>query len=353
MKKLNLKSNKKNCRFLLVSVTVFIGLFLIGGVGFVNHTAQAAPAVKKDGKYLIRLAYGESTEDVYHKAMVTFKDLIELRSKGEVKVELYPYRQLGTPRDNLGQLRSGALEMCLAFYTYLSQYVPWVNILDYPFAMPTEQEYVWRLFDNKIVPATNRDLNKKGIHILMHLSTGGFKMWVSANSPIRRPEDIKGKKYRVGGTGIGTEMVTAWGGKPVAMPYLDTIPALRQGVIDMMDQPAPAALIYHFYDVAKYGTKADLSYGATTVCVAKDWFDSLPGDIQDLIKQNMRIVIDYANCDRARTGAGVFRALEEKGVKIHYLTAEEKEAFKATLGPVKEFAIKTYGMDKVQLFLEN
>jgi C4-dicarboxylate-binding protein DctP len=324
--------------FLAFALSTSVSLNSIG-----LNEAHAAGA-----KYTIRLAHNETTEDPIHKGMVLFKDLVALKSKGDVDVQVFPAGELGSGQTNAEQLAAGSLEMALIFYTYLTGYVPWVALADYPFSMP-ELESTWRKYDSKIIPATSSVISSKGILMIGHVSAA-YKMWLS-QEPIRKPEDIAGKKYRCAATGIAPVSVKAWGGKPVVVPWSEAFTGLEQGIFDMMDLPVPAGVTFHFYDIVKYVTKSDFVYASFAVCVSKKWFESLPANIQKIIKESLRPAMDHANAGRARLAAEAFDIFAKKGVKVITLSAKDKEAFKTTLIPVKEYAVKEYGQDKVNMFL--
>jgi TRAP-type C4-dicarboxylate transport system substrate-binding protein len=328
-----------------VSRYLVLGLALLG-LGL----SPCAPALAGAPKYTIRLAHNETMDDPIHQGMVVFKDLIEARSNGQVKVEIYPTGKLGSGQANADQLAANQLEIGIIFYTFLTGYVPWVALGDYPFSMP-DMEQTWRIYDEKILPATNKALAEKGIIMLGGVSAA-YKTWLSYD-PLRKPEDFKNKKYRTSATGIAPTMVKTWGGRPVVIPWAEAFTGFEQRIFDVMDVPVAAAVTFHFYDIAKYAIKSDFVYATFTACVSKKWFEGLPPDIQSLVKETLRIGIDHANAGRARLAADAYRILADKGVKVIYLTEKEKEVFKASLQPVLNYAISTYGEDKVNLFLKH
>jgi len=314
-------------------------------------TPSPTPPSVPTTEYTIRVAHQETTDDPIHHAWILFKDLMEARSNGEVAVEVYPLAELGSGRTNADQLAANEIEMANLYYTYLTGWLPWMSLADYPFAMPSDLEYTWRIYDSEIIPVTSEAISERGI-LMLGLIHAGPKVWL-CKEPIRTPSDMEGKKCRSLATGVPAKALECWGAKPTVIPWGEAYTSFEMGTFDVMDCPGVAAVTFHYYDIADYIIKCDAASSGFAVSVSKEWFTSLPSDIRDLVEENVRVMQDYADCGRARMYAEVFEFFENSGRKVIYLTPEEKEAFKARLQPLYDWCVAEYGQDKVDLFLEH
>ncbi len=90
-----------------VSAVVFI---LSLGVGFSSgfSSAQAAPAKQE---FLFRMAGTMPLDHYLTKTLEHFAKLMDERTKGQVKIEIYPANQLFSDKDLPKALPSGAVDM--------------------------------------------------------------------------------------------------------------------------------------------------------------------------------------------------------------------------------------------------
>ncbi len=78
-----------------------MALLLIIAVGW--GTAEAARTIK--------LAHVVNERDGFHIAAVKFKELVEAKTKGEIKIEIYPNASLGDERTLLVGMQIGTIDM--------------------------------------------------------------------------------------------------------------------------------------------------------------------------------------------------------------------------------------------------
>ena len=78
-------------------------------VGCGGKESQPAPAVPASGQvFELKLGHMTPETEPYHLAALKFKDLIEKRSNGRVKITIYPAGQLGYDRELIEGLQFGS-----------------------------------------------------------------------------------------------------------------------------------------------------------------------------------------------------------------------------------------------------
>jgi TRAP-type C4-dicarboxylate transport system substrate-binding protein len=159
-----------------------------------------------------------------------------------------------------------------------------------------------------------------------------------ANTPVHKPDDLKGKKLRVPGP-TGIAVIEELGATPVPMPVSDLPQALTTHVVDGALIPWEIIPALKLQDSTQYQIEGEYGWrlGTTTfqVSMNKARWESLPDDLKE--------VFDKAS-DEAwlRQVAEIWRAGDDRGIKIAVdagnehivLNHDETEAFSAALAPV-------------------
>jgi TRAP-type C4-dicarboxylate transport system substrate-binding protein len=106
-----------------------------------------------------------------------------------------------------------------------------------------------------------------------------------SRTPIRTPDDMKGKKYRVLATPIERAMVASLGATGVPMNLNEVLPALQQGAVDGVESPLTVFTTFKFYDVVKWHVNTNHYTVTSMMMVSKKWYDGLPADLQKAVEE--------------------------------------------------------------------
>src|SRR5215210_8211511 len=124
-----------------------------------------------------------------------FKQLAEKYTNARVKVEIYPNSQLYKDKEEVDALQLGAVQMLapsLAKFGPLG--VREFEVFDLPFILPGKAA-LRRVTEGDLGKRFFKKLETKGIVGLAYWDNG-FKV-MSANKPLRMPEDFHGQKIRI------------------------------------------------------------------------------------------------------------------------------------------------------------
>ena len=129
------------------------------------------------------------------KAAEYFKKLAEERTKGKVRVEVYPNSQLYKDKEEMEALQLGAVQMLapsLAKFGPLG--VKEFEVFDLPYIFDNYAE-LHKITQGPIGASLLAKLESKGIKGLAYWDNG-FKNF-SANKPLKTPADFRGLKMRI------------------------------------------------------------------------------------------------------------------------------------------------------------
>ena len=136
------------------------------------------------------------------------------------------------------------------------------------------------------------------------------------NVPVTVPADLAGVRMRTPGAPVWMETIRAMGATPTPMGWSEVYTALQQKVIDAVEAQDPAVYNSRLYEVTKYLTKTAHINLITGIVTSAAWFDSLPADLQVIVREEALKAGDQAS--RA-TGASLLsyeKQMAEKGMTV-------------------------------------
>lgn len=261
-----------------------------------------------------------------------FKELVEERSKGDIKVLLYPGGQLGNERQINEAILEGSIQIGVGAGA-MANLAPIYNIVQVPFLIQGQQ-HMAAIADGPIgVKLAERIEQQAGLRTLAWFSTGDSPI-ETVKRPVKSPADLAGVKIRVIESPVLVDAMRALGANPTPMAYTEVYTGLKQGVIEGAHLDVLSVDTMKIYEVAKYMTDWEqitfVSEPRPVIMSAK-YFASLSPDRQKLIQEAMKeAAIHERKVFLDKMGA-IRKKLQEQGVTI---TKVDSDAFVDRVKPV-------------------
>jgi C4-dicarboxylate-binding protein DctP len=271
------------------------------------------------------------------KAAEKFKQLVEERSKGAIKVEIYPNSQLYKDREELEALQLGAVQMLAPS---MAKFGPLgareFELFDLPYIFPNK-ETLYRTMDGEVGKRLFSKLETKGITGLAFWDNG-FKH-MSANKPLHKVADFNGLKMRIQSSKVLDAQMKALGAMPQVMAFSEVYTALQQGVVDGTENPLSNIYTQKMHEVQKNLTLSAHGYLGYAVITNKKFWDGLTADQRNLLAQAMKeSTVFERGIAQQENDDSLTKIREAKTTEIYTLTpAERAEWMKALLPVHKEF----------------
>jgi C4-dicarboxylate-binding protein DctP len=222
-----------------------------------------------------------------------FKELAEKYTNGKVKVEVYPNSTLYKDKEELEALQLGAVQMLAPSNSKFGPMgVKDFEVFDLPFLLPNEAA-LRKVTEGPIGQAMLKKLESKGMIGLAYWDNGFKEM--SANKPLRMPEDYKGLKFRIQSSKVLEAQFRALGAIPQVMAFSEVYQALQTGVVDGQENTPSNIYTQKFYEVQKYTTLTNHGYIGYVVVVNKKFWDDLPKDVRGQLEKAMNEATAYSN----------------------------------------------------------
>lgn len=276
-----------------------------------------------------------------------FKKLVEERTKGAVKVEVYPNSQLYKDKEEMEALQLGAVQMLapsLAKFAPLG--VREFEVFDLPFIFENYQE-LHRVTQGPVGAKLLKKLEPKGIIGLAYWDNG-FKV-MSANKPLKSVEDFKGLKMRIQSSKVLDSEMRSVGAIPQVMAFSEVYQALQTGVVNGTENPPSNLYTQKMHEVQKYVTLSDHGYLGYAVIVNKKFWEALPKNIRATLESCMKEATKFAN-DVAKKDNDEALALVKKSGRSQFvtLTPQEKAAWKKAMDKAHKDNMTRIGADIVK-----
>ncbi len=306
-----------------------------------------APAVEAAQK--IRIAGNFAVDHSSSVAMERFKKELAELTKGELTADVFPAMQLGGAKENVDQVRSGALLMTWIGMAYLSRTVPELEAVSLPFAF-AERETAFRTIDGPVGDLLNEKLARKGYVSLGYMELG-FRNVTNNVRPIKSIDDFKGLKIRLQPNETHLESFRAIGANPVSMGIKEVYSALQQGVLDGQENPYSIIHTRKFNEVQKYLSDSGHFFDFIIVVANKSRFESLKPEHQAAIKQAMGNAIAWQRQRAAEEDIASRDALIKGGMTFTPMSAELRANLRESTAGVVDQLRKRIGSDVIDAVL--
>jgi C4-dicarboxylate-binding protein DctP len=282
---------------------------------------------------IIKFSHVVAVDTPKGKGAEYFKELVETRTKGKVKIEIYPNSQLYKEKEELEALQLGAVQMLAPS---LAQFGPLglneFEVFALPYIFPNKA-VLSRVTEGPVGALLFQKLESKGIKGLAYWDNG-FKV-MSANRPLHKPDDFKGLKMRIQSSQVLDAQMRALGASPQVMRLSDVYQALKTGVVDGAENSPSNLFTQKMNEVQKYVTVSDHGYLGYAVIVNKKFWDGLPTDIRVALEGAMKEATRYANGIAQQENDEALKKIKATGkTGVYYLNDTEKALWHKALLPV-------------------
>lgn len=298
-------------------------------VGLISNSSAQTPVV-------IKFSHVVASETPKGKGADRFKQLVEERSKGRIKVEVYPNSQLYKDKEEMEALQLGSVQMLapsLAKFGPLG--VKEFEVFDLPFLFKDDASFR-AITTGQLGKDLFAKLEPKGIKGLAYWDNGFHIM--SANKPLHVVADFKGLKMRIQSSKVLDAQMRALGAIPQVMAFSELYQALQSGVVDGTEGVPSNFYTQKVYEVQKHMTLSNHGHLAYAVIVNKKFYDGLAPDLRAIIDSSISDATTYANAIASTENAVALDKIKASGKTTIYTptTAEINEWKKAVMPVHKE-----------------
>lgn len=295
----------------------------------------------------LRLAHYIDEKHPIHLGAKQMAAKVEERTKGQVKITIYPANTLGSPPEVVKQVKLGTLDMCINTQGQFEYYVIACASAQIPFIFD-DYEHAHRTLDGPAMQWLAPQFEKAGF---IHLANWewGFRNISNNKKPIMKPEDVKGLKIRVPPEFHLQVLFESLGAVVTKIAWPELYMALAQNVVDGQENPLSAIYYQKFYEVQKHVALTRHAYAcAMPVMSIKSWA-KLTGEQQNILREEAVKAGNWVRKTLNDEEIDLIKKFQNAGLQV---TRPDIASFRSVMGPAYEKIFKRYGEDNVKIFMK-
>ena len=291
-----------------------------------------------------------------HVAAENLNAYLQKKTKGAIKIQIYPMSQLGGERTMFEQIIGETLDMGPISINIDATVIPELYSFSLPFAFPNEDVF-WEIANNDEFRKRVGQLFWDRAHVkLISFYMASFRGLQNTKKEIRSPKDLKNIKMRVMEGEIFTDIFNALGAATSTVPMPEVYMALQQGLVDGEDCNLFFANVMKLTEVEKFSTEYNGIISLNPLIMAGSTWEKMSPEQQKYFldySKEMEAFTKQKWVESKTVGRKIFiDKMGGKLVKNSELTAKEKADFKAATQPVWDKYKEVIGEDFYNYFID-
>ena len=285
-------------------------------------------------------------------AALKFKELAEKKLPGKVTVQVFPSSQLFGDAKELEALLLGDVQFIAPSLSKFDRYTKKLQVFDLPFLFE-DVDAVDHFQSGAQGKALLESMKSRGLLGLAYWHNG-MKELSTNKDMLKRPEDVKGLKFRIQASDVLEAQFRQLGANPQKMAFSEVYQALQTGVVDGQENTWSNIYSQKFFEVQK--TIAETNHGIVDYMVVTNakWWDSLPADVKKGLSEAMAEATAYGNKIANDINEGDKKRIADAGkAKIQKLSKEDVAAWRTAMEPVWKKFEADIGRDLIDAALKS
>ncbi|AQU81656.1 MULTISPECIES: TRAP transporter substrate-binding protein [unclassified Halomonas] len=315
--------------------------------------------VADHGRHTLRMGIGLSENSPQFLSSRYFGEILEQRTDGRIKVNVFPNSQLGDDVQMMEMLQTGTLDMTYPSSSATTGYVQALSVFDLPFLLPSRDAAI-AVMQSDVAQQMLDAFEGTGLKALT-FSENGYRQLSNSSRPVESPEDVaglgvRGLSVRTMENPVHLDVWEALGANPTPMAFGELFSAMEQGVVDGQENPWSTILTSNFNEVQDYGTETRHVYTPFIMMLSERTWNRMAPEYQELVLEAARQSAEYEIQLSAEYDDWSRDQLEERGMQITRLDDEQLAAFQEAVQPVYDKWAPRIGEDliaEIQQIVEN
>lgn len=305
-------------------------------IAAISMVTMLAIPVAFSAPTVIKIAHPNVPQHPMGQCFEKFKELVEKRSDGKFRVDIYDSSKFGNFDSVVQGLQMNMLQMGSASTPNLSPFSDSFLIYDLPFLFPN-YESTDLITDGPIGMGAAKALEASGIIGLGYIEIGFRNIWNNQKT-ITTMADAKGLKIRSTPSKAHIATLKALGMNPTPISWGEVYTALQQKTVDGIDIDLNLAWFNNFPEVNNNLTIVNSLYSPHLVMMSKKFLDSLSPEDNKMMMDTFQEVKLYERKLIRDGEKEIMAKLADKGVSVTVLSDEERAKWaEATAGVYKQF----------------
>lgn len=276
----------------------------------------------------LSLAHYSETDHPAHLSALQFAKRVEQRTGGQVKIGIFPKNQLGSPPEQLRQIKRGDIDMGLPTQGGMDKFERAFAVVMMPYVFDS-YDHAHRVLDGAAMEWLAPLAEKEGFVILSNWEYG-FRHLTNSKHPINSPQDVRGLLVRVPPEIQLEAAMETLGGKVIHVAFPELVMALSNQSVDAQENPISVIASLKLHEVQKHLALTRHSYNSMMHVISTKSWSRLSPVQQQILREESRaagLAMRKAVRDEEET---LIARLQGQGMQV---TRPEIKAFSVLMEP--------------------
>jgi len=242
----------------------------------------------------------------------------ELREKtgGRLEIQSFPGGQLGSGRDMMEAVSTGALQFTTDGAGALAAFLPPLSVIEAPYLW-RDAAHMAKVAATPIFARLNDQLvARRGMRMIGITYYGKRHLTTSAAKPVRGVGDLAGFRLRVPPVDVFRAMVEAWGARPTPIAFPELYLALAQGAVDGQENPLPTIHAAKLFEVQKHLVLTGHIITPRMPIVNESFWRSLAAPDRDALETAIAAAAQWQDAELLRQEGELVVTLKGAGMEV-------------------------------------
>lgn len=291
--------------------------------------------------FTLKFGHLANEQNIWNKAALKFKELVETNSDGRIEVQVYPNEQLGSEMDVINSIQLGTADMTITGES-LQNWAPAAAMMAVPYLF-RDGEHLRQTVESDIGKQIEAQITERtGLVPLTWFERGPREL--TSNRPITTPEDLDGVRLRVPNVPLFVDTWEALGARPTPMAFSEVFTSLQQSTIEAQENPLSLIESASFNEVQQYVNMTDHVRSWIYVVIGQNKLQSMPDDLQQVVQDAASEMQTYEQQLFAEDQQRLQQALTDKGMEF---VEVDQQAFAEKARPA---VLESLSEEQVELY---
>ena len=240
---------------------------------------------------------------------------VKEKTSGRIDIQIFPNGQLGSGKDIIESVSSGALQMTTDGAGALAAFLPQLSVIESPYLW-RDAAHMGKINKAPLLAKLNDDLVAKRNMRMMAVTYYGKRHLTTGSKNIQSPADMAGFKLRVPPVDVFLAMAEAWGAKATPIAFPELYLALSSGAVDGQENPLPTIQSGKFFEVQKYLVLTEHIITPRMIVVNEAFWKSLPAADRTLLEAAFSAGVDWQDKELLAQEASAVATLKAQGMTV-------------------------------------
>ncbi|ALM53555.1 TRAP transporter substrate-binding protein [Halomonas huangheensis] len=291
--------------------------------------------------FTLKFGHLANEQNIWNKAALKFKELVEANSDGRIEVQVYPNEQLGSEMDVINSIQLGTADMTITGES-LQNWAPAAAMMAVPYLF-RDEEHLRQTVESDIGKQIEAQITERtGLVPLAWFERGPREL--TSNRPITTPDDLDGLRLRVPNVPLFVDSWEALDARPTPMAFSEVFTSLQQNTIEAQENPLSLIESASFNEVQQYVNMTDHVRSWIYVVIGQSKLQSMPEDLQQVVRDAALEMQAYEQQLFGEDQQRLQQALTDKGMEF---VEVDQQAFAEKARPA---VLESLSEEQVELY---